>query len=102
MLRAPVTEAPLTPIEIGLTAAIVTVEGEEPAILVAGEAATGETRAGLPFGIRDYQHPGKLVAGAVHTTASVAPADDGDELAGLLVVIGCDELGERLLRGAAA
>jgi hypothetical protein len=50
LLRAPVTEAPLTPIEIGLTAAIVTVEGEEPAILVAGEAATGETRAGLPFG----------------------------------------------------
>jgi hypothetical protein len=44
------TETPLTPIEIGLTAAIVTVEGEEPAILVAGEAATGEPRAGLPFG----------------------------------------------------
>jgi hypothetical protein len=44
------TEAPLTPIEIGLTAAIVTVEGEEPAILIAGEAATGEPRAGLPFG----------------------------------------------------
>jgi hypothetical protein len=40
----------LTPIEIGLTAAIVTVEGEEPAILVAGDAAAGETRAGLPFG----------------------------------------------------
>src|SRR5215831_16462806 len=44
------TEAPLTPIEIGLTAAIVTMEGEEPAILVAGDAAKGETRAGLPFG----------------------------------------------------
>jgi hypothetical protein len=43
-------EAP-RPIEIGLTAAIVTVEGEEPEILVAGEAARGETRAaGLPFG----------------------------------------------------
>src|SRR4029079_3504224 len=42
----------LTPIEIGLTAAIVAVEGEEPAILVAGEAghSKGETRAGLPFG----------------------------------------------------
>jgi hypothetical protein len=44
------TEAPLTPIEIGLTAAIVTVEGEEPAILVAGDAAPGAARAGLPFG----------------------------------------------------
>src|SRR4051812_33448986 len=42
------TETPLTPIEIGLTAAIVTVEGEEPAILVAGDG--GEPRAGLPFG----------------------------------------------------
>src|SRR5262245_30027509 len=51
----------LTPIEIGLTAAIVTVEADEPAILVAGdpEAAhrdaaaherDGEPRAGLPFG----------------------------------------------------
>ena len=44
------TDAPLTPIEIGLTAAIVTVEGEEPAILVAGDAAHGVPRAGLPFG----------------------------------------------------
>src|SRR5246127_4404136 len=42
-------EAPLTPIEIGLTAAIVTVE-DEPAILVAGEGHKGEPRAGLPFG----------------------------------------------------
>ena len=40
----------LTPIEIGLTAAIVAVEGEEPAILVAGDGAAGEARAGLPFG----------------------------------------------------
>src|SRR5438105_805978 len=40
----------LTPIEIGLTAAIVAVEGEEPAILVAGEGDQGEARAGLPFG----------------------------------------------------
>src|ERR1043165_3965392 len=42
-------ETALTPIEIGLTAAIVGVEGSEPAILVAGEAAS-EPRAGLPFG----------------------------------------------------
>ena len=41
---------PFTPIEIGLTAAIVAVEGEEPAILVAGDAGRSETRAGLPFG----------------------------------------------------
>jgi len=41
---------PLTPIEIGLTAAIVTVESEEPAILVAGDAVPGEARAGLPSG----------------------------------------------------
>src|SRR4051812_23712686 len=40
----------LTPIEIGLTAAIVAVEGEDPSILVAGEAGTDGTRAGLPFG----------------------------------------------------
>jgi hypothetical protein len=48
-------ETPLTPIEIGLTAAIVAVEGDEPAILVAGEPIAGdggkdEARAGLPFG----------------------------------------------------
>ena len=48
-------ETPLTPIEIGLTAAIVAVEGDEPAILVAGEPVAGdggkdEPRAGLPFG----------------------------------------------------
>jgi hypothetical protein len=42
--------APLTPIEIGLTAAIVTVEDEEPAILVAGDGGRETTRAGLPFG----------------------------------------------------
>ena len=41
-------EAPLTPIEIGLTAAIVAVEDGEPAILVTGEAS--EPHAGLPFG----------------------------------------------------
>ena len=46
-------ETPLTPIEIGLTAAIVAVEGDEPAILVAGDLVPGdknEPRAGLPFG----------------------------------------------------
>src|SRR3954471_12352496 len=43
-------DSALTPIEIGLTAAIVTVEAEEPAILVAGDDAKGEPRAGLPFG----------------------------------------------------
>jgi hypothetical protein len=40
----------LTPIEIGLTAAIVGVEDGEPAILVAGEERKDEPRAGLPFG----------------------------------------------------
>jgi hypothetical protein len=40
----------LTPIEIGLTAAIVAVENGEPAILVAGEDKKSEPRAGLPFG----------------------------------------------------
>jgi hypothetical protein len=45
------SESPLTPIEIGLTAAIVTVENEEPAILVAGEAGDEqEEHTGLPFG----------------------------------------------------
>jgi hypothetical protein len=46
------SDSPLTPIEIGLTAAIVTVEDEEPAILVAGEGggARDEEHAGLPFG----------------------------------------------------
>jgi hypothetical protein len=43
-------ETALTPIEIGLTAAIVAVEGEEPAILVAGDGGKDEPRAGLPFG----------------------------------------------------
>src|SRR5437763_14632451 len=40
----------ITPIEIGLTAAIVAVENGEPAILVAGEDRQDEPRAGLPFG----------------------------------------------------
>ena len=43
-------DTPLTPIEIGLTAAIVAVEDGEPAILVASDDTKGETRAGLPFG----------------------------------------------------
>src|ERR1043165_9733772 len=43
-------ETALTPIEIGLTAAIVAVEDDEPAILVAGEEKKSEPRAGLPFG----------------------------------------------------
>jgi hypothetical protein len=42
-------ETLLTPIEIGLTAAIVGVEDGEPAILVAGDEKS-EPRAGLPFG----------------------------------------------------
>jgi hypothetical protein len=42
-------DAPLTPIEVGLTAAIVAVEAEEPRILVAADPKS-ETRAGLPFG----------------------------------------------------
>jgi hypothetical protein len=45
-------ETSLTPIEIGLTAAIVAVENEDPAILVTGEAggADQNIRTGLPFG----------------------------------------------------
>jgi hypothetical protein len=42
-------EAHLTPIEVGLTAAIVAVEAEEPRILVAADPKS-DTRAGLPFG----------------------------------------------------
>jgi hypothetical protein len=44
------TESALTPIEIGLTAAIVTVVEDEPLILVAAETARDTARAGLPFG----------------------------------------------------
>jgi hypothetical protein len=43
-------DTPLTPIEIGLTAAIVAVENGEPAILVAADSESGDARAGLPFG----------------------------------------------------
>ena len=42
-------DAHLTPIEVGLTAAIVAVEAEEPHILVAADPKS-DTRAGLPFG----------------------------------------------------
>jgi hypothetical protein len=42
-------DAHLTPIEVGLTAAIVAVEAEEPRILIAANPKSG-TRAGLPFG----------------------------------------------------
>ena len=40
----------LPPIEIGLTAAIVAAEDDEPTILVASDRGKGEPRAGLPFG----------------------------------------------------
>jgi hypothetical protein len=47
--EARMAEAHLTPIEVGLTAAIVAVEDDEPRILVAADPKS-ETRAGLPFG----------------------------------------------------
>src|ERR1700712_1222348 len=43
------SEKLLTPIEIGLTAAIVAIEGNEPLILPAS-GSEGEKLAGLPFG----------------------------------------------------
>jgi hypothetical protein len=43
----------LTPIEIGLTAAIVAFAADEPAILVAGDGGANEPRAGLPSGAFD-------------------------------------------------
>jgi hypothetical protein len=42
--------ARITPIEIGLTAAIVAVEGDEPMILTAADAGPADTSTGLPFG----------------------------------------------------
>ena len=42
-------DTPLTPIEVGLTAAIVAVEADDPLVLVAGDPKS-DTRAGLPFG----------------------------------------------------
>ena len=50
LARSSIGETALTPIEIGLTAAIVTVVAEEPLILVTGETGKGEPHAGLPFG----------------------------------------------------
>ena len=49
MSQTAMADAHLTPIEVGLTAAIVAVEAEEPRILVAADPKS-ETRAGLPFG----------------------------------------------------
>jgi hypothetical protein len=46
-------ETKLPPIEIGLTAAIVATEDDEPTILVASQQNKGEPRAGLPFGSFD-------------------------------------------------
>src|SRR5262249_9679638 len=46
----PKSSSGLTPIEIGLTAAIVTLEGDGPAILMARDGVTTEPRAGLPSG----------------------------------------------------
>ena len=47
-------DAPAPPIEIGLTAAIVAVEADEPYILVAAHAkGDSKDRAGLPFGTFD-------------------------------------------------
>src|SRR5436190_9590092 len=43
---------------------------------------------------------GKRVTRAVHTPAPVAPSDDRDELACLLVIVSRDKLGQRLLRGS--
>src|ERR1700749_2558780 len=42
-------DTPLTPIEGGLTAAIVAVEGDEPRVLIAADP-NSSVRAGLPFG----------------------------------------------------
>src|SRR5215208_3261545 len=47
-------------------------------------------------------NPRKRVAGSIHTPSPVAPTDDRDELTCLLVVVGCHELGQRLLRGSTA
>jgi hypothetical protein len=49
MTEVAMTQTILTPIEVGLTAAIVAVEAEEPLILIAADPAS-DTRAGLPFG----------------------------------------------------
>lgn len=43
-------DAPLTPIEVGLTAAIVAVKEDIPLVLVSSESGKDSVRAGLPFG----------------------------------------------------
>jgi hypothetical protein len=43
-------DAPLTPIEVGLTAAIVAVKEDTPLVLVSSESGKDSPRAGLPFG----------------------------------------------------
>src|SRR5258705_11921686 len=50
------SDKPLTPIEIGLTAAIVAIEGNEPLILTAS-GSDGDKLAGLPFGPFDGVSP---------------------------------------------
>src|SRR5579884_3336418 len=45
---------------------------------------------------------GEGVAGAVHPSSAVAATDHRDELVGLLVIVGRDELDQRLLRGSSA
>src|SRR5215472_3810206 len=47
------TEGARTAVEIGLTAAIVAVEHDEPLTLVAGAETAEELHAGLPFGAFD-------------------------------------------------
>jgi hypothetical protein len=49
-LDSTAAEHPLPPIAIGLTAAIVTAQGDEPAILVAGDGEADDPRPGLPCG----------------------------------------------------
>src|SRR5580698_4031135 len=47
------SDTPLTPIEIGLTAAIVAIEANEPMVLIAqggDDGRDGDKLAGLPFG----------------------------------------------------
>ncbi|MGH3421094.1 MAG: hypothetical protein ACRDOD_16095 [Streptosporangiaceae bacterium] len=69
------SDKPLTPIEIGLTAAIVAIEGNEPLILIA-QAGDGDKLAGLPFG------PFDAVAslGASGRRRSGADCEPGEEL----------------------
>ena len=63
-------ETPLTPIEIGLTAAIVAVEGDEPAILVAGELAARAGGKDEPPGGKDEPHSARVAAACVRPIAN--------------------------------